>query len=375
MPYRRQLARIVLFRSLLLSLLFSFYACPSPVFAQEKAIQEGWAVDDENRTLLTPEVARKMRESGAKWVRLHFRLTARHRRWEDPLLTAYEQAVRNLRRERLQILGLLSYESWNGSQADWICNSREVDGGSGDNPYLRDLIENAFRPLLARFPDVQHWEIWNEPNCWTVNPPGDRDRLPGQYYIYPSNFAFLLRRAYEEARRRSDRITIISGGLLGADFTGNPEIDAAIPYLRSTVQMGREFAGWDAVKSRFGTFPVDHWGLHLYIGGGSRINADYLQKFYRAFAQSVDALEGKASRKQVWLTEIGWATPPKGLSEADQAENVTTLFAALKGQPRVGPVFWFKLYDVPAADLYYGLFRADGTPKPAWETFRKARAK
>ena len=113
------------------------------------------------------------------------------------LLDAYAKAVKNLRSQRLQILGLVTYESWPGSQSDWVENNREVDGGTGDNPYLRNLVDRAFRALLVRFPDVRFWELWNEPNNWTTAPPGKNYRTPGGFYIYPSNFAWLLRRAWE----------------------------------------------------------------------------------------------------------------------------------------------------------------------------------
>lgn len=337
--------------------------------AMEKAIQDGWAVDDNDHVLLTPQVARKMRDSGAKWVRLHFRLNARYSQWEEPLLAAYRQAVQNLRREKLRILGLVTYESWPGTQAQWIENSAEVHGGNGDNAYIRAFAEKALRTLLARFPEVTHWEIWNEPNCWTIHPPGDREKLPGQFYVYPSNFAWILRRSYEEMRRGHHQAILIAGGLLGADFTGNPDTDVAAPYLREVFAKGKEFAGWEEIRRRYGTWPADHWGLHLYISGGSMLDGDYFARFPAAFVKALRELEGSKTHKQVWITEIGWATPPNGLSESDQAANVKTMLQVLRKQPQIGPVFYFKLTDEPAADLYYGLLRADGTPKKAWEAF------
>lgn len=343
-----------------------------PTHAMEKGIQDGWAVDDSDGVLLTAHVAREMRECGARWVRLHFRLNAKHRTWEEPLLAAYAEAVRNLEREHLRIPGLLTYESRQGSQAEWIANNHEVVGGNGDSPWLRSLIQQDFRLLLRRFPRVTHWEIWNEPNCWTQNPPGNKDKLPGQFFIYPSNFAWLLRRAYEEARSAGHPVSIVSGGLLGADFTGKPDADVAVPYLRDTVKMGREYAGWDDLRKRFGTWPADGWGLHLYVRDAGKVTADYFSPFPAAFVKAVEEIESGPTRKQVWITEIGYHTKKGGLSEVDQAADINVVLDALHRMPGIGPVTWFKLHDEPAADLFYGLRRADDTPKPAWVAFRKA---
>jgi hypothetical protein len=329
----------------------------------QKGIQDGWAFDDQLQPLLTPAVARTMRELGAKWVRLHFRLNATHPRWDEPILQAYERAVQTLRKENIQILGLATYESHPGSQTDWIQNNAEVDGGSGDNPYLRTWASQTFRTLMTRFPTVTTWEVWNEPNCWTTNPPGDKDKLPGQFYIYPSNFAWLLSHAHDEAVKMKPPRQIVSGGLLGADFIGEPVSDTAVPYLRDTFKMGREKARWGA------TPPVDGWGLHLYIRSGSLCDPAYFAKFPSAFQEELDKLDPR--RKPIWLTEVGWQTDPGGLSEEDQAKNVTMLMKDIAGRSQFGPLFFFKLRDEP--DLRFGLQRTDGSPKPAFEAFKRAK--
>ncbi len=345
----------------------------SPAHAAEKAIQDGWAVDDQDRVLLTPRVAREMRECGAKWVRLHFRLNGRHRAWDAALMDAYAKAARNLRVEKLQILGLVTYESWPGSQADWVANNHEVDGGNGDNGYLREWAEKAFRPLLARFPEVRYWEIWNEPNNWTKGAPSKANRTPGGFYIYPSNFAWLLRRAYEAARAQPGRERIVSGGLLGADFTGRPDSDVAAPYLRDTFRAGRELAGWQEIRRRYGSWPADHWGLHLYVGQSGKLTPEYFAPYPAAFVKALEELLGRESHAQVWLTEWGYPTAPKGMSPDQQAACIRTVLSVLASMPRFGPVFYFKLHDEPAADLYYGLRLRDDTPKPAWDAFRTAK--
>ena len=346
------------------------------VGAMEKGIQDGWAVDNDDRVLLTAAVAREMRSAGARWVRLDFRLNARHKTWNEAILNAYAQVVANLQREHLAVLGLITNEAWPGAQTDWIANNAEVAGGSGDNAYLRDLTGIAFRRLLRRFPSVRAWEIWNEPNAWTQNAPGRADKLPGGSYIYPSNFAWLLRRAFEESRALPRPVTIVSGGVLAADFTDNLDSNLAAPYLRDTWRAGRTLGGWDRLRKQYRCWPLDGWGLHLYLKTGSRIRPEEFTPYPVAFARLRDDLEGGPSRKTIWITEIGWATPPGPghLSEDDQAANVTIALESLRRLPAIGPVLWFTLHDNPAASLYYGLRRADDTPKPAWAAFQAAIA-
>jgi hypothetical protein len=325
-----------------------------------KGMQDGWAVGDDLKPILTAAVARTMKSAGAKWVRLHFRLSRTHKSWDEPLLAAYAVVVRNLEREHLRILGNVTYESHPGTQRDWIENSAEVEGGDGDNRYLRTWADQTLRTLLHRFPTVTTWEIWNEPNCWTKNPPGNKQKLPGQFYIYPSNFAQLLKHAKDQAEEIKPARALVSGGLLGADFTGNVDSDVAGPYLRATFAAGVKYAGWNPARP-----PVDDWGIHFYVNSGGLVDADKLRKYADGFLSALDAMDVR--KPPVWVTEIGWEVG-KHLDEARQAEDVKRLFGAFRGLDQFGPVFWFKLTD-GATSLHYGLLRADGTPKPSFEAF------
>ncbi len=169
-------------------------------------------------------------------------------------------------------------------------------------------------------------------------------------------------------------MTLVSGGILSADFTDSLDANIAAPYLRDTWKAGRSLAGWDALKARYRSWPLNGWGLHLYLKSGSRVASEDVAAYAAAFTKLRDQLEGGTTRKPIWITEIGWATPPgqNSLSEADQAANVTSALTALDGQASVGPVLWFTLHDNPAAALFFGLRHADDTPKPAWDAFRAA---
>jgi hypothetical protein len=86
------------------------------------------------------------------------------------------------------------------------------------------------------------------------------------------------------------------------------------------------------------------------------------------------------SRQVIWITEVGYATDgPKGHwnvnSEKQQARKLRETFTFLKKNHRrykVGTVHWFRWRDQAAYSqnakdwsLYAGLYRKNGTPKPA----------
>jgi len=324
-------------------------------------IQDGWALDDDLKPILTKEAARRMKEVGAEWVRFHFRLNAKHQKWDEPMLKAYAETLANAEGAGLKVLGLFTYESWPGGQAKWTENSSEAHGGNGDNAYVREWATKGFRLMLKRFPSVRAWEVWNEPDCWTDTPPGNKDKLPGMFYIYPSNYAWLLKRAYAEARRVKNPPLIVMGGLLGMEKP-TPEESVSAGYLRALFDAGRRHAGW---KERS---PFDAWGLHIYAGAKETLTPGHFDKFPSTFLRVADGLE--AAQKPVWVTEIGWPTDDNPASESLQAECLSASFKSLAKYPRFGPVFWFKFRDEPHAGLLYGLVRKDGTKKPAWEALR-----
>src|SRR5436190_1540360 len=80
-----------------------------------------------------------------------------------------------------------------GLQGGWAIDDT---GGNGDNKYLQKFSSKAAVTLAAHFKDrVSAWEIWNEPNAWTSSPSSGV--YQGGSFIYPSNFAWLLRHVYE----------------------------------------------------------------------------------------------------------------------------------------------------------------------------------
>ena len=316
-----------------------------------QGLQGGWAIDNKGQVHFVHSSAQQfpiMQEAGAGWVRLNFRLGECFPNWTTTAtctgataLAAYNEVVNAALAKNLRIVGLISNESWRGTQAQWTANNAE-DGGSnpkrtGDNTYIRDFASKASAVLAKQYAGkITHWEIWNEPNAYT-NPDG----VSGGSFIYPSNFAWLLKRSHAAVKAVQQPpgqppATVISGGMFGHDPQGLtvsaventargrvpenggrgqvtlrgtlrgtrlerrpggpagplPEaqresgvaaaaacetVPSGADYLCSTYEMGIAKAGWTTYKSQNGTYPLDHVGQHLYVDQGGALTADKLR--------------------------------------------------------------------------------------------------
>jgi hypothetical protein len=393
-----------------------------------RGLQDGWAVDNACGVLFTPQVAATIASSGARWVRVNFRLGA-SKKWTETLtcgvsaLTLYDVVVNNARAAGLQVLGLLSNESWPGIQADWQANSAEYQGGNGDNPYLQSFSRDAATVLAGHFArQVGWWEVWNEPNAYTSYSPDAG--YTGSTFIYPSNFAWLLRHVYEDTRHAGiQEVKFVTGGVFGHDlpltsalagadglprrgdpqtpayYAGNRVLETGLPgplrhlksldaspvsepvdqlsgaeYLRATYEQGIALAGWEAVRQQYGTYPFDAASQHPYRDQGDETTGERIAAHLAAVRGIVTIYEGTGSATQTWITEVGWAT--NHVSEAIQATNLRIAFDTFEATEYVGVAFWFQLRDIPPANLFYGLltpFDPPWTYKMAWAAFRPYR--
>ncbi len=373
-----------------------------------QGIQGGWPVDDQGRVDFAKSVMATlplMQEAGAGWVRINFRLGGCFTNWTSigcngkTALATYDQVVDAARAYNLQVLGVLSNEAWVGGQADWVRNNAEMAGGNGDNDYLRAFAQQAALPLARHFYGrVVAWEVWNEPNAWT-NSDG-RGAYWGGTFLYPSNFAWLLRHVYEDAHQAGlGDVQFISGGLLGHDSGGlvaplrtatgisfvrkqgsyrpreplpsaageqaaAPELAAAptgesgADYLRATYDQGRLHAGWEQFKVAYQTYPLDGIGQHLYIDQDRLTTRENMTLYVNHVRSAYAAYEGAYTPKRIHMTEFGWET--SHVSEAVQAANIKTAYEAFRLSGYVSRAYLNAIMDIPEADLYYGLTYLDG---------------
>jgi len=233
-----------------------------------------------------------------------------------------------------------------GCRGDWW--DRGVQAYAPRDP--RDYAD-ALSFLVRRYGPGIDWEIWNEPNLSDFFIAPDR----------PAAYAALLRKAHAAVKAADPAATVVGGSLSRAD-AGFTEV---------VYQHGAQ-----------GTFDV--WSVHPYAGGRSPLDPGG-GTARPSFAHGVPAVREAMLRhgddKPLWLTELGWNTSAvrggpdwaNGVDEQTQADYLDLAFRAARGWPYVDVVVWYALEDRradPGAPLAnYGLLRADGSPKPAFDVF------
>lgn len=200
-------------------------------------------------------------------------------------------------------------------------------------------------PDVPKLP-ITDWQLWNEPNSplfWKPSPDADR-------YLN-------LLRAFNSGVKGSDpSARILLGGLFPTPAGG-----ITLEDFLSALYDGGGRGLFDAVA------------LHPY----ARTPRDAINRV--AQARQIMRRFGDAD-KPIWLTEAGWAsrgTPP-GLvvGPAVQADYVRQIFQlASQDRDRLGiaGVVWYSLNDTPGPLWvgHCGLFRLDGSAKPAWHAFAR----
>jgi len=344
-------------------------ALVSPAFAGgPHGTQPGWAIDDSGNILVTDAVADRLAQSGAGWVRINFRLGP-YGSDTSGFYSAYDTIVNRLRSRGLQVIGLMSNESWPapGGQADWVANNWEHTGGDGYNSYI-DGFGYAFARMASHWQGkITYWEIWNEPNAWTSN--DGNGFYSGGTFIYPSTFAALLTHCHSQVHYYNNiAVQVISGGLFGHDISGFSSSNAGADYLNNTYNIGINYTGKFAwTKNTYGSYPLDAIGQHIYINQGGAVNSTWFGTYMDYVHNVVTSWEGAGTTKKTWMTEFGWRTD--WVSESTQSANLSSAYNVINGKSYARSGIWFQLDDNPAGGMYFGIFRSDATQKPAWTTF------
>ncbi|MBI2022934.1 hypothetical protein HYS97_03745, partial [Candidatus Daviesbacteria bacterium] len=296
--------------------------------------QPGQPINDKGEIQVTDGVADRLAQSGAGRVRLNFRLGP-YPNDNGEFYAKYDEIINRLRDRGLQVVGLMSNESWHGSQSDWTTNNWEnIPGGDGYNQYF-DQYCYAFQRIAKHFEGkIKYWELWNEPNAWTNQT--SPTTFEGGSFIYPSNFAAMLAQCHAQVHYfNSMDIQVISGGLFGHNLAGFWTGGAGADYLDKTYDIGINHTGKFAwTKATYGSYPLDAIGQHIYINqfkDSGNVNTAEFSNYLRYVNDVVKKWEGSGTNKKTWVTEFGWTT--KDVSESQQATNLEKAFKTMKSVP------------------------------------------
>jgi hypothetical protein len=212
----------------------------------------------------------------------------------------------------------------------------------------------AQNPGIPRRP-ITTWEIWNEPNLsgfWGGKPSA-------------SGFAQLLRVSSAALKAGDPAAQVVAGGLFPYHTTKNTV--EMTKYMKALYRQ-------PGVKNYF-----DGFGLHPYART-PRILLRTVRLMRRVMRRHGDGAT------PIWITEFGWVTGGKGFKYSplkatprQQARRLTQSYRLLiRNANRLGiaSADWFSFADKdsPGPDFWIdraGLFRLNGTPKPAWYAFTR----
>jgi hypothetical protein len=226
--------------------------------------------------------------------------------------------------------------------------ARSGGGGTAAPPDSRyDGNWQAFvRALAQRYSGAMGIEIWNEPN-FGVSFGGRAD---------PVRFTQLLKSAYAAVKGVAPSMPVISGGLAGTryvDSGGMPDDD----FLRAMYKNGAKSA-MDAIGDHF--YPSGHPLVF-----GMRMDLDRLR--------GVRDAQGDAGRP-IWVTEFGLSTiqwPGHELvPEWEQGPGLAAMYCVFARSSDIPVAMPYRLQDADGTGL--GVFRADGSAKPALDVLRDA---
>lgn len=199
---------------------------------------------------------------------------------------------------------------------------------------------------------VNHWEIWNEPNLDAYMAGAD-----------VRAYTRLLCKTYPAIKAGNPEARVIFGGTLYSDDE----------WIAESYRAGAK-----------GCF--DAMAIHPYVapgnasprakGTGEVYDFDNIAAVRRVMLKNSD-------RKPIWATEFGWSSHPNtsrtepwnlGVTPAQQATYAVQALEVLnKRFPYVRKAFWYNESDLATGSVQhdnFGLLRSDLTPKPVWNALR-----
>ena len=216
--------------------------------------------------------------------------------------------------------------------------------------------------------DIEAWEVWNEPNLDRFWHPPD-----------PIRYSELLRAA-RAALEASDPDSVVLGGSLAPTSDIARDGRDTLQYLEAMYRAGAKGA-------------FDGLALHSYTDGQPPDFFDSrwpMHSFTRLAPAVRDTMSAHGDDAPIWITEVGWTTvagcyrpgcwsDALPVTEAAQARYLAESVRMAHGWDGVAGYIWYELVDMPRPptpqpphpEHFFGLYRADLSPKPAAGEFRR----
>ena len=235
-------------------------------------------------------------------------------------------------------------------------------------------FQNFARALASRYsgrtpglPFVRFFGIWNESNLGTFLLP--QFNAKGKI-VSPAAYAKLAAAGYAGIKAGSRKALVAIGetSSTGRDRKSRGT-DAIAPatFMKGIARANK--------RLRF-----DAWAQHPYplpVNQKPTQKVRYPNVTLTSLPQFEKDLDKAFGRKNIpiWITEYGNETKPgepKGVTERQQAQYAPQAIALARKNPRVQMFVWFVFRDSSSSPWQSGLYRTNGTAKPAQRRFAAA---
>jgi polysaccharide biosynthesis protein PslG len=246
--------------------------------------------------------------------------------------------INGARQRGLNVLGLIAYTP------DWA----RTPGSYFSAPPIDPNTFAAFsEKVVQRYRDrVSSWEIWNEPNV---------PLFFGHVSDRAARYTELLKAAYPAIKASQPDSTVVAAGLSRAWAPDDPPA-----FVNAIYQLGAK-----------GSF--DAMAMHPYVYPNGLAIDDHngwsdVEKVRKLMVDNGDG------DKKIWMTELGAPTSAPsaaGVSQDEQARQITDVLWKAAQSGFSGPAFIFSIRDIDTADQdndqdnFGALLTSDWQPKVA----------
>jgi len=275
-----------------------------------------------------------------------------------------DELVRNAQQRGLEVLiTIWGTPGWaNGNQ-----KPQAMPTQIGDFQSFAQAVAARYSGRFAGYPFVRFYTIWNESNLATFLVP--QFNAAGKI-VSPRNYARLARAGIAGIRAGNRR------GLVAIGETSSNGRDKPRPGLTDTVAPATFMKG---VAAALGKVRFDAWAHHPYPFPVNQKPTQLVRypnvtlTSMPRFEKDID-LAFKRKNVPIWITEYGNETrpgEPKGVTEGQQALYVPQALAMARKDKRVQMFVWFVMQDSAGSLWQSGIYRGDGSAKPAMTRFAR----
>jgi hypothetical protein len=288
----------------------------------------------------------------------------------DPFDPAYkfddlDEYVRNAQLRGLEVLlTLWGTPQWaNGGQ-----KPQALPRNMADFQNFARAVASRYSGRFSGYPFVRFYSVWNESNLATFLVPqyDARGRI-----VSPRNYARLAAAGYAGVKAGNAR------GLVAIGETSSHGRDKKRPGLTDTVAPATFMKGIAAANPRLKFDAYAHHPYPFPVNQKPTQLVRYPNVTLKSMPRFEKDLDTAFRRKniKIWITEYGNETKPgepKGVSEAQQAAYIPQALAMARADARVQMFVWFVMEDNPGSLWQSGIYRDNGSAKPAQPRFARA---